>query len=136
MIKNSLDSSEKDRRYNFEYINLVSELSVEQMHILLELYNQQKEIYKIQKEYQDIGLFEIVYTRTNWRNLPQILENTYEIELEDVDFLLKRIESTGLIKETFGSSLDYGSVYIITPNLIKFFDKLTSYEWHVSSNFD
>lgn len=43
IIKNSLESSSEDRRYNFDYVQAFSELSIEQLYILIELYEIQKE---------------------------------------------------------------------------------------------
>ena len=49
LIKDSLESSEKERRYNFDYVKIISELSTEQMLILKEMFNQQKGLFQLQK---------------------------------------------------------------------------------------
>ena len=49
LIKNSLESSEEDRKYNFDYIKIVHELSIDQMHLLHEIYIQQKDLYKFRE---------------------------------------------------------------------------------------
>ena len=51
LIKNSIESSKDDRRYTFDYINIVHELSINQMYLLQEIYIQQKDLYKIKEEH-------------------------------------------------------------------------------------
>ena len=53
LIKNSIESSKDDRRYTFDYINIVHELSINQMYLLQEIYIQQKDLYKIKEEHPD-----------------------------------------------------------------------------------
>ena len=125
LIKNSLESSEEERKYNFDYIKIVHELSIDQMHLLHEIYIQQKDLYKFSDEYPEYNELNLVHECTDWKNLPKILNDKYGIDEDDLNFLLKRTESTGLIYEITGTYLDYeGGTYIMNETLIKFMDKL------------
>ena len=125
LIKNSLESSEEDRKYNFDYIKIVHELSVDQMHLLNEIYIQQNALYKIKEEYPDYNELNLVHDCTDWKNLPRILNDKYGIDEDDLNFLLKRTESTGLIREITGTYLNYdGGTFIMNETLRKFMDSL------------
>ena len=125
LIKNSLESSEEDRKYNFDYIKIVHELSIDQMHLLHEIYIQQKDLYKLREEYPEYTELNLVHECTNWKNMPKILNEKYGIDEEDLNFLLKRTESTGLIREITGTYLNYdGGTYIMNETLRKFMDSL------------
>ena len=125
LIKNSLESSEKDRKYNFDYIKIVHELSVDQMHLLHEIYIQQKDLYKLREESPEYNELNLVHECTDWKNLPKILNDKYGIDEDDLNFLLKRTESTGLIHEITGSYIGYdGGTYIMNETLRKFMDRL------------
>lgn len=125
LIKNSLESDEEDRRYTFDYINIVHELSIDQMRLLHEIYIQQKNLYKIREEHPEYSVLNLVEKCTDWEKLPQILNDKYGIEKDDLAFLLKRTESTGLIYEITGTYLDYeGGTYIMNETLRKFMDSL------------
>lgn len=125
LIKNSLESSEEDRRYNFDYIKIVHELSVDQMHLLNEIYIQQNGLYKIKEEYPDYNELNLVHDCSDWKNLPRILNDKYGIDEDDLNFLLKRTESTGLIREITGTYLNYdGGTFIMNETLRKFMDSL------------
>ena len=125
LIKNSLESSEEERKYNFDYIKIVHELSIDQMHLLHEIYIQQKDLYKFSDEYPEYNELNLVHECTDWKNLPKILNDKYGIDEDDLNFLLKRTESTGLIREITGTYLEYdGGTYIMNETLIKFMDKL------------
>ena len=125
LIKNSLESSEEERKYDFDYIKIVHELSIDQMHLLHEIYIQQKDLYKFREEYPDYTELNLVYECTDWKNLPMILNDKYMIDEDDLNFLLKRTESTGLIREITGTYLNYdGGTYIMNETLRKFMDKL------------
>lgn len=125
LIKNSLESSEEERKYNFDYIKIVHELSIDQMHLLHEIYIQQKDLYKLREEYPEYTELNLVHECTNWKNMPKILNEKYGIDEEDLNFLLKRTESTGLIREITGTYLNYdGGTYIMNETLRKFMDKL------------
>ena len=64
--------------------------------------------------------------------MPKILNEKYGIDEEDLNFLLKRTESTGLIREITGTYLNYdGGTYIMNETLRKFMDSL---EIFVSEN--
>lgn len=129
LIKNSLESSPTERRYNLDYIKVICDLSIEQMYILNEIYKQQKNIFEIQEENPDLNDLQLVKECTDWENLSSIIKTNYDIDYDDFQFLLKRIESTGLIHEVIGAFWDYeGGIYIITPTLIKIFEKLEIYE--------
>ena len=125
LIKNSLESSEEERKYNFDYIKIVHELSIDQMHLLHEIYIQQKDLYKFSDEYPEYNELNLVHECTDWKNLPKILNDKYGIDEDDLNFLLKRTESTGLIREITGSYIGYdGGTYIMNETLRKFMDKL------------
>ena len=125
LIKNSLESSEEERKYNFDYIKIVHELSIDQMHLLHEIYIQQKDLYKFSDEYPEYNELNLVHECTDWKNLPKILNDKYGIDEDDLNFLLKRTESTGLIREITGTYLEYdGGTYIMNETLRKFMDKL------------
>lgn len=125
LIKNSLESSEEERKYNFDYIKIVHELSIDQMHLLHEIYIQQKDLYKFREEYPDYTELNLVHECTDWKNLPKILNDKYMIDEDDLNFLLKRTESTGLIREITGTYLNYdGGTYIMNETLRKFMDRL------------
>ena len=54
-----------------------------------------------------------------------ILNDKYMIDEDDLNFLLKRTESTGLIREITGTYLNYdGGTYIMNETLRKFMDRL------------
>lgn len=125
LIKNSLESSKQDRKYTFDYIKIVHELSIDQMYLLQEIYIQQKDLYKIKEEHPEYYELTLVERHTDWENLPKILYEKYRIVEEDLNFLLKRTESTGLIHEINGSYFDYsGGTYIMNESLRKFMDSL------------
>ena len=125
LIKNSLESSEEERKYNFDYIKIVHELSIDQMHLLHEIYIQQKDLYKFREESPEYNELNLVHECTDWKNLPKILNDKYGIDENDLNFLLKRTESTGLIREITGSYIGYdGGTYIMNETLRKFMDRL------------
>ena len=125
LIKNSLESSEEERKYNFDYIKIVHELSIDQMHLLHEIYIQQKDLYKFREESPEYNELNLVHECTDWKNLPKILNDKYGIDEDDLNFLLKRTESTGLIREITGSYIGYdGGTYIMNETLRKFMDRL------------
>lgn len=125
LIKNSLESSEEDRKYNFDYIQIVHDLSIDQMHLLHEIYIQQKDLYKIRDKHPECSVLNLVEKCTNWENLPKILNDKYGIENDDLIFLLKRTESTGLIQEITGTYMNYeGGTYMMNETLRKFIDSL------------
>ena len=125
LIKNSLESSDEERKYNFDYIKIVHELSIDQMHLLHEIYIQQKDLYKFREESPEYNELNLVHECTDWKNLPKILNDKYGIDENDLNFLLKRTESTGLIREITGTYLEYdGGTYIMNETLRKFMDKL------------
>lgn len=125
LIKNSLESSEEERKYDFDYIKIVHELSIDQMHLLHEIYIQQKDLYKFREEYPDYTELNLVHECTDWKNLPKILNDKYGLDENDLNFLLKRTESTGLIREITGTYLNYdGGTYIMNETLRKFMDRL------------
>lgn len=125
LIKNSLESSEEERKYNFDYIKIVHELSIDQMHLLHEIYIQQKDLYKFREESPEYNELNLVHECTDWKNLPNILHDKYGIDENDLNFLLKRTESTGLIREITGSYIGYdGGTYIMNETLRKFMDRL------------
>ena len=125
LIQNSLESSEEERRYNFDYVKIISELSIEQMFILKEMFNQQNRLFELQKRNPEYNELELVIQHTDWNNFPEIVFDKYGIESEDLKFLLKRIESTGLIHEITGTYMSYvGGTYKINYSLKKLFDKL------------
>lgn len=95
------------------------------MYLLKEIYIQQKDLDKIKEEHPEYSMLNLVEKCTEWFNLPKILKNNYNIENDDLNFLLKRTESTGLIHEITGSYLDYeGGTYMMNETLRKFMDSL------------
>lgn len=122
LIKDSLESDEIGRRYNFDYIKTISELSVEQMYILKELYIQQKDIVG----YSGDNFGNIILTKTNYKNLSKILDDKYSITKDEFEFLAKRTEATGLIHEILylDDEGNMGYVYAINTTLIKLMEKL------------
>lgn len=122
LIKDSLESDELGRRYNFDYIKTISELSVEQMYILKELYIQQKDI----ESYSGDNLGNVILTKTGYKNLSKLLEDKYFITKDQFEFLAKRTEATGLIHEILYLDDDgnMGYVYAINSTLIKLMGKL------------
>ena len=122
LIKDSLESDELGRRYNFDYIKTISELSVEQMYILKELYIQQKDI----ESYSGDNLGNVILTKTGYKNLSKLLEDKYFITKDEFEFLAKRTEATGLIHEILYLDDDgnMGYVYAINSTLIKLMGKL------------
>ena len=65
------------------------------MQILHEIYNQQKDLYKYKKDRPEYLELTLVNNFTDWKNLPEILYKKYGIDNDDLNFLLKRTESTG-----------------------------------------
>ena len=95
------------------------------MHLLHEIYIQQKDLYKFSDEYPEYNELNLVHECTDWKNLPKILNDKYGIDEDDLNFLLKRTESTGLIREITGTYLNYdGGTYIMNETLRKFMDRL------------
>ena len=121
LIKDTLESDEIGRRYNFDYIKTISELSVEQMCILKELYVQQKDIVS----YSGDNFGNIILTKTNYKNLSKILDDKYSITKDEFEFLAKRTEATGLIHEIlYYDNGEMGHVYAINATLINLMEKL------------
>lgn len=83
------------------------------MYLLKEIYIQQKDLDKIKEEHPEYSMLNLVERCTDWFKLPEILKKKYGIENDDLSFLLKRTESTGLIYEITGTYMDYeGGTYI------------------------
>ena len=122
LIKDTLESDEIGRRYNFDYIKTISELSVEQMCILKELYIQQKDIVS----YSGDNFGNVILTKTDYKNISKILEDNYSITNDEFEFLAKRTEATGLIHEILylDDEGNMGYVYAINTTLIKLMEKL------------
>ena len=125
LVKNSLESDNYERKYYFDYLKIINELSISQMQILHEIYNQQKDLYKHKKEHPEYLELTLVNKFTDWKNLPEILYKKYGIDKDDLNFLLKRTESTGLIHEIIGSYIEYpGGTFIMNATLRKFMHSL------------
>lgn len=122
LIKDSLESDELGRKYNFDYIKTISELSVDQMGILKVLYVQQKDIVS----YSGDNFGNVILTKTDYKNISKILEDKYSITNDEFEFLAKRTEATGLIHEILYLDDDgnMGYVYAINSTLIKLMEKL------------
>ena len=122
LIKDSLESDEFGRKYNFDYIKTISELSVDQMGILKVLYVQQKDIVS----YSGDNFGNVILTKTDYKNISKILEDKYSITNDEFEFLAKRTEATGLIHEILYLDDDgnMGYVYAINSTLIKLMEKL------------
>ena len=108
--------------HNFDYIKTISELSVEQMCILKELYIQQKDIVS----YSGDNFGNIILTKTDYKNISKILDDKYSITKDEFEFLAKRTEATGLIHEILylDDEGNMGYVYAINTTLIKLMEKL------------
>ena len=122
LIKDSLESDELGRKYNFDYIKTISELSVDQMCILKVLYVQQKDIVS----YSGDNFGNVILTKTDYKNISKILEDKYSITNDEFEFLAKRTEATGLIHEILYLDDDgnMGYVYAINSTLNKLMEKL------------
>lgn len=121
IIKNSLESCSEDRRYNFDYIQAFSELSIEQLHILIELYAIQKETISGNRG----DTLSLMLKDDVWEDFIFKLNAKYDIDEDDVNFLLKRTESSGLIYEITGAYFDYGGgIYKIDKSFSKLMEKL------------
>ena len=122
LIKDSLESDELGRKYNFDYIKTISELSVDQMCILKVLYVQQKDIVS----YSGDNFGNVILTKTDYKNISKILEDKYSITNDEFESLAKRTEATGLIHEILYLDDDgnMGYVYAINSTLIKLMEKL------------
>lgn len=106
-------------KYNMDYVSVLSELSYEQIVILEEMYNQQKDL-----PYGKNGEL-LLLNEHGWQDFSKKMEDKYAIASEDLTFLLKRIERTGFVYEVNGSYMDYnGGTYRITPTFIKLMKKL------------
>lgn len=121
IIKNTLESSPEDRKYNFDYVQAFSELSIEQVYILIELYTIQKETI-----FEDRGsTLSIMLKDDVWDNFILKLNEKYCIEETEVNFLLKRTEKSGLIYEITGAYFDYGGgIYKLDKSFPKLMEKL------------
>ena len=122
LIKDSLESDELGRKYNFDYIKTISELSVDQMCILKVLYVQQKDIVS----YSGDNFGNVILTKTDYKNISKILDDKYSITNDEFEFLAKRTEATGLIHEILYLDDDgnMGYVYAINSTLNKLMEKL------------
>ena len=108
-------------KYNMDYVKALSELSYEQIVILKEMYNQQKDLPYDEKDEL------ILLNKHGWQDLSKKMNDKYAIAPEDLTFLLKRVERTGFVYEVNGSYMSYnGGIYRITPTFIKLMKKLGS----------
>lgn len=101
--------------YNPEdYVDVLSELSIQELHLARRIYLSQKSTPQNDKE-ADLGWVK----RCGWEH---IIES---VPAEDINFLLKRLERTGLITEVMGMYLGYsGGVYKITDTFRKMMEFL------------
>ena len=123
IIKNSLEvDNDNERKYNFEYIKVISELSIEQIYILEEFYNQQKTIFDEPKE----NICSYITENTQYHELSNIIYEKYQIEKEDYEFLLRRLLATGLLEnsEEYVNGSYISGVNRITPTLNKLMKKV------------
>jgi DNA-binding MarR family transcriptional regulator len=114
IIRNSVIQSNRKTHDPEEYLMVLSELTPREVKLAKAIYAQQKDG---QKENENELLW--VYGK-GWKNLAA----EAGLDGNDLVFLLKRLERTGLIKEITGTYLDYeGGVYVIT----EVFRKLMNY---------
>lgn len=104
-------------RYNPEdYVNVLSELSIQELNLARIIYSSQGSVPQ-NKDEEDITWAK----RCGWDH---IIES---VQADDAKFLLKRLERTGLISEVVGTILGYhGGVYIITDTFRKMMEFLNS----------
>lgn len=115
ILKNSVIINERDIEPE-EYLKIIQELTLQELVVAKEIYNQQS---KEDPESEDSIL--LWARKMGWDNLPEILS----IHSEDLSFLLKRIEKTGLITEITGTYWDYaGGTYVITNAFRKIMEYL------------
>ncbi len=116
---------EKEVSYHIEYMRSIAELSHEEMLIIIEMYNDQKNI-NLQlhdttiAEDREEGSELLEVGDKGWDELYDKMNEKYDLDKSSLPFLLKRAEKTGLIKEITGNYWGYGGgAYIITPTLKK-----------------
>lgn len=120
ILKDSLISTEEGRKYNYDYMDILGKISIQELYILKEFYLQQKDISLPIKE----QIEERNGLREEYVLEPSKLEK-YGIKEEEIPFSCKRLESTGLISEITGTFINYtGGSYYITPNLKDLMKKL------------
>lgn len=94
-----------------EYLEILSELSLQELELVKTIYNSQNAVP--QKDGEDTLAWA---NRCGWEDIVQ----SYSMRKEDIDFLLKRLERSGLIKEVVGMYLGYGGgIYIINNTFRK-----------------
>lgn len=97
---------------SIEYMNILSEISLEQFIVISIIYEQQ-----IQNSNENFESPLKFVKASGWDKLPEIVSNK-GINKDDLSFILKRLERTGLITEIVGMYFGYnGEVYMITPTL-------------------
>ena len=113
ILRNSLIENIRERNDPEDYLSALSELSPIEIEMLKAIYN-----YKIQDEAP-------IESADVWKKncgLDSIIKN-WDAGIDDVNYYLKRIERTGLIKEIVGVYFDYiGGVYRITNGFKKMMD--------------
>jgi hypothetical protein len=98
-----------------DYLSVLAELSLRELHLAKVIYRMQYN--KIKQKNNELQMA----VKAGWNDLP----NKAKILANELDFLLKRLERTGLIKEITGGYTNYsGGVYIITPTFVSLMNYL------------
>ncbi len=117
ILRNSLLKDTQGKEMAEDYLSALTELSVKEVCLAKTIYEMQ-EGGLLDKEHElQMAL------RTGWNTLSDKLS----IHKGELDFFLKRLERTGLIKEITGAYFDYeGGVYVITQTfreMMRFLNK-------------
>lgn len=115
ILRNALLKTTVNKETGEEYIEVLSELSIKELSLAKVIYEMQSVGVLANENELQMAL------RTGWDDIPKKIA----IPREELDFLLKRLERTGIIKEITGSYFDYsGGVYIITQTFLTIMNSL------------
>ncbi|MGK8828713.1 hypothetical protein ACRS8Y_01815 [Bacillus paranthracis] len=117
MILSNVLTVENSRDYRpEEYLAILSELTTLECKVLLIVYNRFQTVRE--ENINDIELSE----KAGWK---EALTKECGIDKDDLDFVMKRLERTGFIKEITGAMFDYtGGEYRVTGTFEKFMEYL------------
>ncbi len=105
ILRNSLFKSVINKDAAEDYLSVLAELSSKELAVAKVIYDMQKD--GPQKDENELQMAE----RSGWKNLA----SRAGLQEDEQDFILKRLERTGLIKEITSGYWDYaGGVYVIT----------------------
>ncbi|MCU4771678.1 hypothetical protein OB977_00695 [Bacillus cereus] len=113
MILSNVLTVENSRDYRpEEYISILSELTTLECKVLLVVYN------RFQAVKEENGSSVELSKKAGWK---EAITEECGIDKNDLDFVMKRLERTGFIKEITGAILSYtGGEYCITDTFEKF----------------